>query len=292
MAGNSGVLYVVATPIGNLADISERARQTLADADLIACEDTRHSRALLAHLGIGLGSGADGETALWAYHEHNEAQITPRLLAHIEAGKRVALISDAGTPLISDPGFVLVRAARERGLCVVPIPGPSALLCALSAAGLPSDRFLFVGFPPRPSGQRRTWIEGFAAEPGTLICYESGKRAAVTLADLCAVLGGQRRGVVARELTKHFETFLSGELDTLAARVAADPEQQLGELVILIEGERRPASERQEVEELRILAILSDELPLRQAVALAARITGGNRNRLYKKALAQRQSEA
>ncbi len=169
----------------------------------------------------------------------------------------------------------------------MPVPGPSAPICALSAAGLPSDRFLFLGFPPRTAGQRRAWIEAVAAEPGTLICYESPKRAAATLADLADLLGAERRAVVARELTKRFETFLDGTLSALAERVAADPEQQLGELVLLIEGDRRDDDARAEDEQRRILAILADELPLKQAVALTARITGGNRNRLYREALAR-----
>jgi len=282
MTEKSGVLYVVATPIGNLADISARARGILADVDTIACEDTRHSRRLLTHLGIELGAGRE----LVAYHEHNERDAAERLLARLAAGARIALISDAGTPLISDPGFVLVRAARERGIAVIPVPGPSAPICAL-AAGLPSDRFLFVGFPPRAQGQRLAWIGAFAAEPGTLICYESPKRAAATLKDLAAVLGGGRRAVVARELTKRFETFLDGTLADLAERVAADPEQQLGELVLLVEGDRRSREDRSTGEERRILGILAAELPLKQAVALTARITGANRNRLYREALSK-----
>jgi 16S rRNA (cytidine1402-2'-O)-methyltransferase len=269
----AGVLYVVATPIGNLGDISARACQALADADLIACEDTRHSRPLLEHLGIG--------TPLTAYHDHNESDASPRLIGRLRAGETVALISDAGTPLISDPGYRLVRAAREAGIRVVPFPGATALIAALSVSGLPSDRFLFVGFPPRGGDERRRWLGGLAAEPGTLICYESGRRAAATLADLAAVLGGRRRAVVARELTKRFETFLSGTLDELAERLARDEEQRLGELVLLVEGATQGADLAQTREEDRILGILAGELPLKQAAALTARITGGSKNRLY-----------
>ena len=279
----AGLLYVVATPIGNLADISVRAREVLSDVDLIACEDTRHSRVLLEHFGIG--------TPLVAYHDHNEAEAAPRLVERLAAGESVALISDAGTPLISDPGYRLVRAARSADIRVVPVPGASALIAALSVSGLPSDRFLFVGFPPRGGDERRRWLGGLAAEPGTLICYESGRRAAATLADLAAVLGGRRRAVVARELTKRFETILDGELADLAARVAGDPEQQLGELVLLVEGDRRADDERGAADQRRILAILAEELPLKQAVALTARITGGNRNRLYREALAGQTQE-
>ena len=277
----AGLLYVVATPIGNLADISVRAREVLSDVDLIACEDTRHSRVLLEHFGIG--------TPLVAYHDHNEAEAAPRLVERLAAGESVALISDAGTPLISDPGYRLVRAARSADIRVVPVPGASALIAALSVSGLPSDRFLFVGFPPRGGDERRRWLAALAAEPGTLICYESGRRVAATLADLAASLGATRRAVVARELTKHFETILDGDLAGLARRVAADPDQQLGELVLLLEGDTRSEDERSAEEQRRILAILGEELPLKQAVALTARITGGNRNRLYREALAKKE---
>lgn len=268
--------------MGNLGDITRRACRVLADVDFVACEDTRHSRVLLDHLGI--------DARLIAYHEHNEARMLRRLLRLLDAGTSIALISDAGTPLISDPGFVLVRAARERGLAVVPIPGPSAVTCALSASGLPSDRFLFVGFPPRGEQARREWLASLSREPGTLICYESGRRAAATLSDLARVLG-PRRAVVARELTKRFETFLTADLPALAERVAEDPEQQLGELVVLIEGDARQDEERDGEAQRRVLHILAEELPLKQAVALTARITGGNRNRLYKEALAARDAE-
>ncbi|MCG6943046.1 MAG: 16S rRNA (cytidine(1402)-2'-O)-methyltransferase [Thiohalocapsa sp.] len=280
MGEKAGVLYVVATPIGNLADMTPRACKVLTDVDLIACEDTRHSRPLLQHFGIA--------TPLAAYHEHNEREQTPKLLARLAAGAAIALISDAGTPLVSDPGYVLVQRARAEGLKVVPIPGPSAPICALAAAGLPSDRFLFLGFPPRGEAARRQWIEASAGEPGTLILFEAGRRAAATLADLAAVLG-PRPAVLARELTKRFETFLAAELPALAQQVGADPEQQLGECVILVGGDRRDEAERNAAEQRRMLDILAAELPLKQAVALTARITGGNRNQLYRQALADRQ---
>lgn len=279
----SGVLYVVATAIGNLADMSDRARAVLAEVDLIACEDTRASGRLLRALGI--------TAELVSYHDHNEGERVERLLAMLQAGRSIALISDAGTPLINDPGYVLVRAARAAALPVVPLPGPCALIAALSAAGLPSDRFLFVGFPPRGQSERRAWLTGLASEPGTLICYESARRASATLADVAAVLG-PRPAVLARELTKPFETFLGAEAGALAARIAADPEQQLGEAVLLIGGDRRSTSERAEAEAARILALLAAELPLKQAVTLTARITGGNRNQLYQRALAERASNA
>lgn len=277
-----GRLYVVATPIGNLADITERARQALAAADFIACEDTRHSRFLLNHLGI--------DRPLISVHDHNENQATARVLERLRQGNSVALISDAGTPLISDPGFVLVRAARAAGFEVSPIPGPSALICALSAAGLPSDRFLFLGFPPRTDRARLEWVQALEQESGTLICYESGRRVVATLEALATGLGA-RRAVVARELTKRFETFLSDSLPALAERIAADADQQRGEFVILIEGDRRDPDARDVAEQDRLLSLLLEELPLKKAVSLAARISGGSRNHLYQRALALRDAD-
>lgn len=268
-----GLLYVVATPIGNLEDLTERARKVLSEVDLIAAEDTRNTRRLLAHLGIS--------KRLIAYHDHNESGIAPRLIAVLTQGQAVALVSDAGTPLVSDPGYCLVAAAWEAGIRVVPVPGPSAAVCALSAAGLPSDRFLFLGFPPRGGAQRRAWIASVAGETGTLILYESGKRAVETLADLSSVLGEERRVVLARELTKHFETFLRGSAGALAQRLTRDPEQRLGELVILVAGAPgQPTGDLEEQE--RVLRILAEGLPLAQAAALAARITGAKRNPLYR----------
>jgi len=283
MPYNSSTLYVVATPIGNLGDMTERARQVLAQVDVIAAEDTRHTRRLLTHFGI--------RAQLCSYHDHNEAQMVERLLASLAQGREVALVSDAGTPLISDPGFVLVRAARQRGFDVVPIPGSNAAVCALSASGLPCDRFLFLGFPPRTAARRREWLADLISEPGTLVFYESGARAAASLADLGAVLGTARRAVVARELTKRFETFIQAPLGVLAERLRDDPEQRLGELVILVEGNRKTDETVRVAEEERVLGILSAALPVKQAATLAARITGGNRNRLYQIALRQREDK-
>ena len=281
MPHNFSTLYVVATPIGNLGDMTERARQVLAQVDLIAAEDTRHTRRLLTHFGI--------KAKLCAYHDHNEAQVVDRLLASLARGRDVALVSDAGTPLISDPGFVLVRAARRHGFSVVPVPGSNAAICALSASGLPCDRFLFLGFPPRAAAKRREWLTDLIAEPGTLVFYESGKRAAASLADMGAVLGIERRAVLGRELTKRFETFIDAPLGALAERLRDDPEQRLGALVILVEGSRKTDGTLRAAEEERVLAILSAALPLRQAAALTARITGGKRNRLYQLALRRRE---
>jgi 16S rRNA (cytidine1402-2'-O)-methyltransferase len=280
VSNESGVLYVVATPIGNLRDISERALEVLGWVDLIAAEDTRRTRRLLTHYGI--------QAKLCSCHDHNEAAVTDRLLEHLALGRNLALVSDSGTPLVSDPGFNLVRAARRQGFRVIPVPGASAAICALSAAGLPSDRFVFLGFPPRNSGRRRDWLTSVVDEPGTLIFYEAGNRVVDALADMCSVLGAGRHAVVARELTKRFETFLDGSLAALAERLSDDSEQRLGELVILVEGNREGPGTSQDAQEERVLAILSDSLPLKQAAALAARITGGKKNRLYKLALQRR----
>jgi 16S rRNA (cytidine1402-2'-O)-methyltransferase len=270
------LLYVVATPIGNLGDLTARARQVLGEVDLIAAEDTRETRRLLTHLGIS--------KPLVAYHDHNESTAAPRLIELLKGGRSVALVSDAGTPTVSDPGYDLVLAAWEAGIRVVPVPGPSAVICALSAAGLPSDRFLFLGFPPRGSTQRRAWLSAVEHEPGTLILYESGKRVLATLLDISQTLGKHRRVVLARELTKRFETFLQGPADDLAERLSSDPEQSLGEMVLLIAGASAvPESNRKEQD--RVLRILAEALPLSQAATLAARITGTKRNLLYQRAI-------
>jgi 16S rRNA (cytidine1402-2'-O)-methyltransferase len=274
----TGVLYVVATPIGNLGDISQRALEVLGQVDLIAAEDTRHTGRLLTHYGIG--------TSLWSCHEHNEEQVTVRLLERLARGEAIALVSDAGTPLISDPGYPLVRAARAAGHSVVPVPGANAAICALSAAGLPCDRFLFLGFPPRTRAKRLEWLRGVAGEPGTLVFYEAGNRVLQTLEDMATVLGGPRPAVVARELTKRFETFLEGTLEALPARLREDKDQQKGELVVLVSGRRDDEDADGEGE--RVMRILARELPLKQAATLAAEITGEKKNRLYDLALGWR----
>ena len=284
MVSAPGVLYVVATPIGNLADMTDRARDVLRRVDLIACEDTRQTRRLLTHFGI--------RAVLRSYHDHNERDAAPELIAALMRGESVALVSNAGTPLISDPGYQLVNLAGASGVTVVPVPGASALVCALSASGLPSDRFLFLGFPPRNSSRCRGWLESQALEPGTLIFYESGKRVLRFLEDLSVVLGRDRKTVVARELTKLFETFLRGSVADLIATLAGDEEQRLGELVVLVEGKRYDDAETVRQEQRRVLAILLDELPLKQAAALAARLTGGKRNQLYRLGLEMSRREA
>jgi 16S rRNA (cytidine1402-2'-O)-methyltransferase len=278
---NSGSLYVVATPIGNLADMSSRAIAVLRDADRIVAEDTRHSRKLLQHYAI--------QTPLTALHEHNEREVAPRLLEQLQSGKSLALISDAGTPLISDPGFHLVRLARAAGVRVVPVPGPSALICALSAAGLPTDRFVFEGFLPAKAAARRNRLAELQRETRTLVFYESSHRIVDCLHDMQRLLGGQRRAVVARELTKQFETIRDDTLDGLLEWVANDPNQQKGEFVLVVEGRQDAAGHEVAPEAERIVTVLMEELPIKKAAKLAARITGTNKRVLYEMALKLKQ---
>mgnify|MGYP003440461415 FL=1 len=273
-----GTLYVVATPIGNLDDISARALRTLSEVVLIAAEDTRHSARLLQHFGIA--------TPLQACHEHNEREHGGRFIGRLQAGDDVALISDAGTPLISDPGYHLVRQARAAGVRVVPIPGACALVAALSAAGLPSDRFIFEGFLPAKMAGRRTRLEMLREEPRTLIFYEAPHRILECIEDLCAIFGGERLAVLGRELTKTFETLKGLPLGELREWVAADSNQQRGECVLLVAGWEAPQGDDQlSVAALRVLDLLLAELPLKRAAALAAEITGVRKNLLYQAAL-------
>lgn len=281
-AANSpyGSLYVVATPIGNLDDISARALNILRTVALIAAEDTRHSARLMQHFGIG--------TPLAACHEHNERDQGGRFLARLLAGDDVALISDAGTPLISDPGYHLVRQARAAGIAVVPVPGACALIAALSAAGLPSDRFIFEGFLPAKTAGRRARLEQVKEEPRTLIFYEAPHRILECLQDMQAVFGDERPALLARELTKTFETLKGMPLAELAAWVAADSNQQRGECVVLVAGWQAPEGEEAvSTEALRVLNLLLAEMPLKRAAALAAEITGVRKNLLYQAALEQ-----
>jgi len=277
---NSGVgtLYVVATPIGNLEDISARALRVLREVALIAAEDTRHSSRLLAHFGI--------QTPLAACHEHNERNEGGRFIERLQAGDDVALISDAGTPLISDPGYHLVRQVRAAGVVVVPVPGACALIAALSAAGLPSDRFIFEGFLPAKAAARRTRLEALKAEPRTLIFYEAPHRILESLGDFEDVFGGERMAVLGRELTKTFETLKGLPLAALRAWVEADSNQQRGECVLLVEGWEAPQGESAvNAEALRVLDLLLAEMPLKRAAAVAADITGVRKNLLYQAAL-------
>lgn len=279
MSIENGVLYVVATPIGNRGDITERAKEVLNSVTLIAAEDTRHSRPLLKSLGIS--------TRLVAMHEHNEREMLEKLTRMLQQGDTLALISDAGTPLISDPGFPLVRACHQLGIRVSPLPGPSAAIAALSAAGLPTDRFRFEGFPARTSSARKGAFEKLKDEPLTLIFYESSHRIQASLADMAALFGEDRQCVLARELTKLYETIIQSTLGELCALLEADPDQRKGEFVILIAG-AATSDESLNPEALRILKLLVDELPVKKAATLTARITGEKKNRLYQQALTLR----
>lgn len=272
------MLYIVATPLGNLEDISARARSVLSQVDLIAAEDTRRTQTLLSHLGI--------HKQTIAYHAFNEHARTEGILAELLAGKSIALVSDAGTPLISDPGYLLVKAAREHNISVVPVPGPCALVTALCVSGLPTDRFYFEGFLPAKSAQRIRVLEGLAQQNCTLVFYESPHRIVESLHDMSKVLG-LRDAVIGRELTKTFETILAGTLPQLIERVTADPNQQKGEFVVMVAGlQERPASRLVTVDE--VLDILLAELPLKQAAHLAAKITSMPKNDLYDLALARK----
>jgi 16S rRNA (cytidine1402-2'-O)-methyltransferase len=263
-------LYVVATPIGNREDITLRALRVLAEADCIAAEDTRHSRVLLKFHGI--------DARPLSLHEHNEAQRIPGLLQRIQNGEAVALISDAGTPLISDPGFRLVRAVSEAGLAVHPVPGPSAVSAALSVAGLATDRFLFEGFLPARSAARRKRLAALQTSQATLVLFETGRRIRDSLEDMQAVFGAGRRAVICRELTKQFETILRGPLEALRAQVEADPDQSKGEFVILVEGSQ--AGEAM-VDGLDLAQALTEFLPASQAARVAAKLSGGSRRDIY-----------
>ncbi len=279
-----GTLYVVATPIGNLDDISARALRVLREVALIAAEDTRHSQRLLQHFGIG--------TPLAACHEHNERDQGGRFIGRLLAGEDVALISDAGTPLISDPGFHLVRSARAAGIPVVPVPGACALIAALSAAGLPSDRFIFEGFLPAKAVGRRQRLEALREEPRTLLFYEAPHRLLESVGDMLAVFGPERPALLARELTKTFETLKGLPLAELREFIAADSNQQRGECVLLVGGWQAPEGEEAiSAESLRVLDLLLAEMPVKRAAALAAEITGVRKNLLYQAAL-ERQGKA
>jgi 16S rRNA (cytidine1402-2'-O)-methyltransferase len=271
------ILYVVATPVGNLADMVPRAIEVLQTVDVIAAEDTRRSRPLLKHFGI--------DTRLVAYHDHSDGATVEKLLDLLRGGQSLALISDAGTPLISDPGFRLVDAVLAEGIKVVPVPGACAMVAALSVAGLPSDRFVFEGFLPAKQGARVAALSALEKETRTLIFYEAPHRLLESLRDISSVMGADRVVVLARELTKLYETVVRKPAAELAEWVAADADQQRGECVVLVAGYRDVLDESLPEEGVRVLKILCDELPLKQACALAAQITGIKKNRLYQYAL-------
>ena len=269
----SGILYVVATPIGNLADFSPRAREILNSVDLIAAEDTRHTRRLLSHFGI--------KTRLFALHEHNEKAASAELIRLMLDGKSVALVSDAGTPLLSDPGFELVAEAHQSGLKVSPVPGPSALVAALSAGGIPADRFCFEGFLPARAAARQARLAELRTENRTLVFYESVHRISAMLDDLINILGGERNACLARELTKLHEELRRGTLVSIQRALQAGDIAAKGEFVLLVSGAERRAADSTADQETALLKVLMDYLPGKQAVEAAVRISGGKRNEIY-----------
>jgi len=280
----NGVLYLVATPIGNLGDISFRAVEILKAVDLIAAEDTRHSRPLLDRYGIN--------RPLFALHEHNEQQASDRLIDRLQAGQCIALISDAGTPLINDPGFPLVSRARAAGIIVTPVPGACALIAALSASGLSAARFAFEGFAPRTGVARRRSFESLVADERTLVFYEASHRIRDCISDIAVVFPAERRVVVARELTKLHESFLCAPAADMPALMDGAPENSKGEFVVMIEGAKpEPAQTGPSPEALRVLKLLLEECSVKSAAGIAARITGARREDLYRAALELKRAE-
>lgn len=275
-----GTLYVVATPIGNLDDLAPRAARTLASVDVVAAEDTRHSGRLLSHLGI--------QKRMVALHDHNEKDRAAGILTELQAGRDVALISDAGTPLISDPGYVLVREARAAGHRVSPIPGPCALVAALSVAGLPTDRFLYVGFLPAKRSGRRASLDVLSSEVATLVFYESPHRILESVRDIADVLGPDREMVLGREITKTFETFYSGSVADVLAELERDPHGNRGEFVVMVRGAAAQAGseEAASMDVDRVLRVLLAELPVKKVARMASELTGLSKNDLYQRALA------
>lgn len=278
MSETSGTLYVVATPIGNLGDFTPRAREILGEVSVIAAEDTRHTGQLLKEFGI--------HTTLVSLHEHNEARRSEALIERLLSGESIALVSDAGTPLISDPGFDLVVAARARGIRVTPIPGPSAAIAALSVAGLPTDRFTFEGFLPAKASARRAQLDALRAERRTLIFYEGPHRIKEVLGDMLDVFGSERRAVVCRELTKRFETIYGGTLEELVSMSTNDPDMSRGEIVIVVSGNLEAQATGQALHAEQLLQALLEELTPSQAARVAAKLTGEKRSQLYERAMA------
>ena len=274
-------LYIVATPIGNLADISQRALNILENVDVIACEDTRHTQRLLSAYSI--------KNRTMSMHDHNERQRQEQIAALLQEGKSVALVSDAGTPLISDPGFHLVRHCRQLGLAVSPIPGACAAISALSVAGLPTDRFTFEGFLPSKSGARQATLNELASEARTMVFYDAPRRAIDTVEDIVKVLGGERYVVMARELTKTFETVHSDTAENLLAWLQEDPNQLKGEMVLIIEGHKVDPNEIP-AHVIATLKLLLAEMKPKKACAIAAEIYGVKKNALYEYALAMKES--
>lgn len=273
---DKGTLYIVATPIGNLSDISTRALEILAQVDIIACEDTRHTQKLLSAFAI--------KNKTLSMHDHNERQRQDYIAQLLQEGKSIALVSDAGTPLISDPGFHLVRHCRSLGLPVSPIPGACAAISALSVAGLPTDRFSFEGFLPAKSGARQSTLLALINEPRTMVFYDAPRRAIDTVKDIVTTLGGERYVVIARELTKTFETIHSDSAENLLAWLEQDPNQLKGEMVLIIEGYQSNPDEIS-AEVINTLKLLLDEMKPKKACAIAAEIHGVKKNALYDIAL-------
>ncbi|MCI4234215.1 16S rRNA (cytidine(1402)-2'-O)-methyltransferase [Dickeya dianthicola] len=280
---SASTLYIVPTPIGNLADITQRALAVLQQVDLIAAEDTRHTGLLLQHFAIN--------ARLFALHDHNEQQKAEQLLARLQQGMSIALVSDAGTPLINDPGYHLVRRCREAGVRVVPLPGPCAAITALSAAGLPSDRFCYEGFLPAKTKARKDTLRDQLEEPRTLIFYESTHRLLDSLQDMVEVWGPERYVVLARELTKTWESLYGAPVAELLAWVQEDDNRRKGEMVLIVEG-HRPDEEALSAAALHTLQLLRAELPLKKAAALAAEIHGVKKNALYRYGLEQEDHRA
>jgi 16S rRNA (cytidine1402-2'-O)-methyltransferase len=278
----SGTLFVTATPIGNLDDLTPRAAQTLASVDLVAAEDTRHTRRLLSHIGAN--------PAVMALHDHNEERAADKVIAALKDGRDVALVSDAGTPLVSDPGFRLVRQAHEQGLRIVPVPGASAVTAALSVAGLPTDRFCFEGFPPPKQGARRRWLEALASEARTIVLYESVHRIRDCLGDLVQAFGGARQAYIGRELTKVHEQGVRASLQTLLTMVEEGSIVGKGEFVIVIAGAAPVDASQAEAD--RLLRLLADKMSAKEAARVAAELTGLKKNALYDRVLEIRKEDS
>ncbi len=268
---STGKLYIVATPIGNLDDMSFRAISTLKDVNLILAEDTRHANILLQHFQIS--------TSCESFHAHNEQKKTERYINMLQKGIQIALISDAGTPLINDPGYPLVQQARQLGIQVIPIPGPSAIICALSAAGLPTDSFSFHGFPPAKSSARVQFFKNLQHRQDTVVFYESTHRILDCLNDAQKVYGEDQHMVLAKELTKSYEHFESATIPLVMAWLQADPNRCKGEFVCIIPPQ--PAPETDDSETLRTLKILLEELSTKQATSITQKLTGENKNKIY-----------
>ena len=273
----TGTLYIVATPIGNLDDITFRAFEVLKSVDFVLAEDTRHSKTLLSHLDIS--------KPIRAFHEHNEREKTKAIISEIYSGKSIALISDAGTPLISDPGYFLVAQAKKEGLKVVPIPGPTALITALSASGLASDSFTFLGFLPSKQTARIKLLTGLAGRTETIIFYESPKRVLATLTDMQTIFGDSREVCLAKELTKAFETIHTGSIPNLIEYLTIDQNHQKGEFVILISATNEIDLAEAEIQLDSLLPILCAEMGTSKAAKIAAKITGIDKNKCYKRAM-------